>query len=201
LQRINRSVQAVSQQTLSTQFFDAHCPGAVQPAPLGCGVGVPVDVAVDVLVAVRVGVEVDVAVDVIVAVAVTLGVLVGVAEGVGLAQLPLRPPLQEPPGTKKPANTWHVAWSVSAHVAESASDVTPALAALPNPQHPVVAQVPPEQVASFTTFRLHGVAGVLNVSHIPRQVAGGRVETQGNVALQRPVLPTFSQEQQLETPE
>jgi hypothetical protein len=200
LQRINGSVQAVSQQTLSTQLFDAQCPALVQLEPLGCGVGVAVDVDVGVLVAVCVGVEVGVAVDVIVAVAVTVGVLVGVAVGVGLTQVPLRPPLQEPPATKIPSNKVHMVWSDSTHEAESAPDVNPAFAALPNAQHPVVAQVPPEHIALFTTLRLQGVPGVLNVSHMPRQVVGDSVVVQGNAALQEPMLPTFSQEQQIGTP-
>jgi hypothetical protein len=201
LQRSNGSVQAVSQQTLSTQFFDAHCPEPVQPAPLGCGVGVSVAVAVSVLVAVCVGVEVDVVVAVMVAVAVTLGVAVGVAEGVGLAQLPLRPPLQEPPGTKRPpANAVHVVWSVSTHVAESAPDVSPARAALPSSQHPVVAQLPPagEQGAVTETFRLHEVCGVWTTSHAPRQFSGVVSRRQPG---QPTLLPTFSQEQQTPSPE
>jgi hypothetical protein len=198
LQRINGSVQAVSQQTLSTQFSDPHCPARVQLEPLGCGVGVPVDVGVNVLVAVCVGVEVGVAVDVIVAVAVTLGVLVGVAEGVGLTQVPSSPPLQEPPATKIPSNKVHVAWSDSTHEAESASDGPPAFPALANAQHPVVAQVPPEHIALFTTFRLHGIAGTLGISHAPRQADSDSDVLQG--IAHEPMLPTFSQVQQTGTP-
>jgi hypothetical protein len=86
LQRISGSVQAVLQQTPVTQLPDAHCPAAVQPEPLGCGVGVLVGVdvcvAVAVMVAVAVAVEVFVAVAVLVAVAVTVGVVVGVDVGV-----------------------------------------------------------------------------------------------------------------------
>src|SRR6266702_7411225 len=54
-------VQAVSQQTPSTQKVDEHCTRSVQLDPLGCGVGVAVGVGVDVLVAVCVGVAVGVA--------------------------------------------------------------------------------------------------------------------------------------------
>jgi hypothetical protein len=86
LQRINGSVQAELQQTVSTQLPDAHCPALVQLEPLGCGVGVLVGVdvcvAVAVMVAVAVAVEVFVAVAVLVAVAVTVGVVVGVNVGV-----------------------------------------------------------------------------------------------------------------------
>src|SRR5215471_18158758 len=60
LQRINRSVQAVSQQTPLAQKPVPHCDGVAQAPPWGTGVlvGVDVTVAVAVLVGVAVGVRV-----------------------------------------------------------------------------------------------------------------------------------------------
>jgi hypothetical protein len=75
-------VQAVSQQTLSTQNVeDPHCPELVHAPPIGTGVlvGVAVGVSVGVIVGVVVGVAVGVLVDV--------GVLVGVVVGVALGML------------------------------------------------------------------------------------------------------------------
>jgi hypothetical protein len=92
LQRINGSVQAVLQQTLSAQERpDAHCEVVAQAPPCGTRVavavgvivGVLVGVAVAVRVAVFVAVAVIVAVAVLVAVAVAVGVSVGVADGTG----------------------------------------------------------------------------------------------------------------------
>jgi hypothetical protein len=101
LQRINGSVQAVLQQTLSAQERpDAHCEVVAQAPPWGTGeavavgviVGVAVTVEVLVAVAVAVGVAVLVAVAVLgavavlvaVAVAVLVAVAVFVAVGVGV---------------------------------------------------------------------------------------------------------------------
>jgi hypothetical protein len=70
LQRINGSVQAVLQQTVSTQLPDAHWPAAVQLEPLGCGVGVLVGVVLGLLLGVLLGVSVGVPVGVPVGVAV-----------------------------------------------------------------------------------------------------------------------------------
>src|SRR5215472_4127517 len=84
LQRINGSVQAVLQQTLSAQERpDAHCEVVAQAPP--CGTGVLVGVAVGVLVGVRVGVRVGVFVGV--SVGVLVGVNVGVNVGVAVAVL------------------------------------------------------------------------------------------------------------------
>jgi hypothetical protein len=92
LHRIDGSVQAVSQQTLSTQLRDAHCPAAVQLEPLGCGVGVLVGVTLGLLRGVLLGVPVGVPVG------VSVGVPVGVAVG-GHAQSGSVPqPLSVPHG-------------------------------------------------------------------------------------------------------
>lgn len=166
------------------------------------GTGVLVGVAV--VVAVCVPVAVRVAVDVIVAVAVALGVLVGVAEGVGLTQVPLRPPLQEPPAmnietgcNKLPGcNKLHVVWSVSTHLTWLTVDVTARAAFEPSSQHPVVAQLPPEQFAPLTTFKLHALPGTLKVSQEKRQVSGDWGTAVQPRSWQWVLLPTFSQEQQ-----
>jgi hypothetical protein len=84
LQRIDGSVQAVSQQTLVTQKPVEHCDGVEQVPPWGTGVlvGVAVGVLVGVCVGVFVGVSVGVLVGVCVGVNVAVGVLVGVEVGV-----------------------------------------------------------------------------------------------------------------------
>jgi hypothetical protein len=82
LQRVNGSVQAVSQHTPVTQNPVPHCEGIEHAPPWGTGV--LVGVAVGVLVGVCVGVFVGVAVGVLVGVCVgvLLGVFVGVLVGV-----------------------------------------------------------------------------------------------------------------------
>jgi hypothetical protein len=77
LQRINGSVQAVSQQTLLAQKPVPHWDGVAQAPP--CGTGVAVGVCVTVAEGVLVGVFVTVAVLVAVCVAVPVAVMVAVA--------------------------------------------------------------------------------------------------------------------------
>jgi hypothetical protein len=92
LQRINGSVQAVLQHTLSAQERpDAHCEVVAQAPPWGTGVlvGVLVTVAVAVWVAVCVAVAVRVTVEVRVAVAVRVALAVIVAVAVCVAVLVL----------------------------------------------------------------------------------------------------------------
>ena len=83
LQRIDGSVQAVLQQTPSTQKPVEHNEGVEHAPPIGMGVlvGVAVGVLVGVLVGVFVGVLLGVKVGVLVGVLV--GVWVGVADGTG----------------------------------------------------------------------------------------------------------------------
>jgi hypothetical protein len=84
LQRINGSVQALLQQTLSAQERpDAHCEVVAQAPPCGTGVAVAVGVIVGVAVTVAVLVTVAVCVAVAVTVGVAVGVSVGVADGTG----------------------------------------------------------------------------------------------------------------------
>ena len=97
LQRIKGSVQAVSQQTLSTQKPVPHCDGVAQAPP--CETGIPVDVTVGVTVGLPVVVLVGVMVGVVVGVVVwvNVGVLVGVKLGVAVAGH-----VAPPPDTKQP---------------------------------------------------------------------------------------------------
>jgi hypothetical protein len=108
LQRISGSVHAVSQQTLSTQLPDAHCPAAVQLEPLGCGVGVLVGVSVGVLGGVAVGVLVGVKVGVLVGVllGVNVGVLVGVAEATGVPFITSQPAKGATPQVSPDPTNW-----------------------------------------------------------------------------------------------
>jgi hypothetical protein len=79
LQRINGSVQAELQQTLSAQKRpDAHCEVVPHAPPWGTGVAVAVGVIVGVAVTVEVLVTVAVCVTVAVRVAVAVAVLVAV---------------------------------------------------------------------------------------------------------------------------
>jgi hypothetical protein len=88
LQRINGSVQAELQQTLSTQKVDPHCEGALHAPPIGTS-----GVFVGVVVGVTVGVRLEVAV----------GLAVGVALGVGDTHS--IPPAQVPKGTNDPQSS------------------------------------------------------------------------------------------------